>query len=624
MAKPTAITEAGGAKVVVLADSTVTTPNAKTPSAVESAASGEATYPVGWQGVATHRQSDNLASPGGFTADGNGPVVCIGGIDDPQVGDPVRAVECLNEDPISTDYGMVTRNIPSGTQTVSGSVTVSGTVTANAGSGTQNVQIQTGSNQIGKLASNSGVDIGDVDVTSVTPGTSGSQLGKAVNAVAGGTDTGVAALAVRDDALSALPVADGDYTHLRVSSTGALHVTGGGGGTEYSEDDATPATIIGTATMMERDDALSTLTPIQGDWASLRCTSKGAMWVEDANSAEMNTSLNNIESDTGNISSNTSTVAGAVSGGQMQVDVVASLPSGNNNIGEVDVVGDVAHNGIDSGKPVKIGGYANSSAPGNVANGDRVNAWFDRAGRLAIHDGGQGITVDNAGTFAVQVDNNPVLGASTAAIGKLAANSGVDIGDVDVTSVVPGTGATNLGKAAGSAAGATDTGVAPLCIRDDALTTLTDPEGDYVPLRVSSTGALHVKPSAGTDGGWDTASLAIQRGILTGATATTDQTLLAADASNLYNVADLTVTIHTGTTAPGVRWVSLYHGTSSVGTEFARIYASNVAGEAVNFTQQFRMPDRGSTNQAVTAKLSGSLGTSGQYSVNVHAYKTST
>lgn len=103
--------------------------------------------------------------------------------------------------------------------------------------------------------------------------------------------------------------------------------------------------------------------------------------------------------------------------------------------------------------------------------------------------------VTNAGTFAVQVD--AALPAGTNAIGKLAANDGVDIGDVDVTSVVPGTGATNLGKAVGDAAGATDTGTTPLAVRDDDLSSLSDPEGDYVPLRVDSTGALHT--TGGTD-----------------------------------------------------------------------------------------------------------------------------
>lgn len=72
-----------------------------------------------------------------------------------------------------------------------------------------------------------------------------------------------------------------------------------------------------------------------------------------------------------------------------------------------------------------------------------------------------------------------------------------NIGDVDVLSLVPGTGATALGKAIDTAAGGTDTGVAVLAVRDDALTTLTPVDGDYVPLRTSSTGALHVNVASG-------------------------------------------------------------------------------------------------------------------------------
>lgn len=47
--------------------------------------------------------------------------------------------------------------------------------------------------------------------------------------------------------------------------------------------------------------------------------------------------------------------------------------------------------------------------------------------------------VTNAGTFAVQVSS--ALPSGTNAIGKLAANSGVDIGDVDITSISTGTNA---------------------------------------------------------------------------------------------------------------------------------------------------------------------------------------
>jgi hypothetical protein len=79
--------------------------------------------------------------------------------------------------------------------------------------------------------------------TSVTPGTSAAHLGKAVDSAIGATDTGVAALFVRDDALSTLTPADGDYTHGRVDSTGAqwVRVTNGIAGLV---DDAafTPAT----------------------------------------------------------------------------------------------------------------------------------------------------------------------------------------------------------------------------------------------------------------------------------------------------------------------------------------------------------------------------------------------
>lgn len=107
-----------------------------------------------------------------------------------------------------------------------------------------------------KLAANSGVDVGDVDVLSVVPGTGATNLGKAIDSPSGASDVGIAILAIRDDALSALTPIEDDYVPLRVNSTGALHVTGGGGGTEYTEGDV-DATITGTAILWE--DAADTL-----------------------------------------------------------------------------------------------------------------------------------------------------------------------------------------------------------------------------------------------------------------------------------------------------------------------------------------------------------------------------
>lgn len=116
-------------------------------------------------------------------------------------------------------------------------------------------------------------------------------------------------------------------------------------------------------------------------------------------------------------------------------------------------------------------------------------------GLLTTIDADTGAIAGAVSGTEMQVDIVGSLPAGSNAIGKLSANSGVDIGDVDVTSVIPGTGATNLGKAIDTATGVTDTGVLTLATRDDALSTLTPAEGDNVQLRTDSTGALWTKIS---------------------------------------------------------------------------------------------------------------------------------
>ena len=196
-------------------------------------------------------------------------------------------------------------------------------------------------------------------MASVVPGTGATNLGKAVDSAAGGTDSGVAALAIRDDALTTLTPADGDYVGLRTGSTGALWTT-----------------VDGTVAVTDNG---------------------GSLTIDN---------------------SDITTIAGAVSGSEMQVDVVAALPAGTN------------------------------------------------------------------------------------AIGKLAANSGVDIGDVDVTSVVPGTGATNLGKAEDAAHTSGDTGVLMLGVRHDALDDQGEfSNGDYGYLSLDYFGSVAMTPLPALAGG---------------------------------------------------------------------------------------------------------------------------
>ncbi len=49
-----------------------------------------------------------------------------------------------------------------------------------------------------------------------------------------------------------------------------------------------------------------------------------------------------------------------------------------------DTAGDVAHDAVDSGNPLKIGGQARTTNPTPVANADRVNAMYDSLGRQVV------------------------------------------------------------------------------------------------------------------------------------------------------------------------------------------------------------------------------------------------
>lgn len=145
--------------------------------------------------------------------------------------------------------------------------------------------------------------------------------------------------------------------------------------TVYSEDVATPATIVGNAVLMERDDALTTVTPIEGDWIGLRGTAEGALWVQEFNSDA-------ILADTANMDTNLATIAGAVSGTEMQVDVL-TLPASTNTL---EVVGDVAHDAAAAGNPVAIAARATNSIEGltQVAAADASFITSDLNGCLVV------------------------------------------------------------------------------------------------------------------------------------------------------------------------------------------------------------------------------------------------
>ena len=239
-----------------------------------------------------------------------------------------------------------------------------------------------GTAAIGKLVANSGVDIGDVDVTSIVPGTGATNLGKAIQSAQGTTDTGVPALVVRNDTLADLSGADGDYAPLQVNASGALYV-----------EVKTSALPSGGATEAKQDVIETTLNSIEGD---------------------------------------TSSLAGAVSGTEMQVDVVASLPAGSNAIGKL-----AANSGVD------IGDVDVTSLPSIPAGTNSI------------------------GTV--------VLGAGTASIGKLSAIAPVDFLD---------SGLVNTGTANIAATGTTVvSSLAAACTEIE----IQEDIGEFMSIRVGGT-----------------------------------------------------------------------------------------------------------------------------------------
>jgi len=84
---------------------------------------------------------------------------------------------------------------------------------------------------------------------------------------------------------------------------------------------------------------------------------------------------------------------------------------------------------------------------------------------------------------------------------NLGANNDVTVNAHDVgsitTAVVPGTAATNLGKAEDAVHTSGDVGVMGLAVRRDADTSLVGTDGDYAPLQVNATGSLKTAITAG-------------------------------------------------------------------------------------------------------------------------------
>ena len=304
------------------------------------------------------------------------------------------------------------------------------------------VALPAGTNAIGKLAANTGVDIGDVDVTSVAgnvtvinAGTFATQVdGAALTALQLVDDvvhSGDAAVskyaligAVLDDAATGA-VTENQANALRMSSRRALLVEGVASGTAF------PVTQSGTWDEVGINDSGNSITV---DWAG---------------------------------------TAPPIGAGVEATALRVTLATDSTGLVSVDDNGGSLT--IDNAQLSVVG-------TGTEAAAMRVTIATDSTGVLSVDDNGGSLTVDGTVTANLAAGTN-------------------NIGDVDVLSVVPGTAATNLGKAEDAAHTTADTGVYVLAVRDDALAAHSGADGDYESLHTNALGALYVQQAPNTTGG---------------------------------------------------------------------------------------------------------------------------
>lgn len=209
---------------------------------------------------------------------------------------------------------------------------------------------------------------------------------------------------VGDGALTATVRNTGASDSLNVSVVDAAgnQITsfGGSGGTSEADDaDFTPGTTLGTPAMGVFESAPTNVT--DGDLGIVGITQDRQLKVLEENSAGIEALLTTIDGDTG-------TLAGTVVGSEVQVDVVAALPAGNNNIGDVDIAS------------------LPNEGQQTMANSISVAVASDQSA-IPISDGGNVITVDGTVTA-----NQGAAGTAWEVVGDVAADVAVPANPVAI------------------------------------------------------------------------------------------------------------------------------------------------------------------------------------------------
>lgn len=307
-----------------------------------------------------------------------------------------------------------------------------------------------------------------------------------VTAVFPMTETGVLPLVFVTDEPVATP---GDFTYLRMNDAGSLYVVLTGGNTQVTQG-TTPWTIDGAVTQG------STPWMIDGTVSASQGTSP---WVVGDGGGSITVDGTVAATQSGAWSVSVSAVTpgtGATSLGKAEDAVHATGDTGvmalavRNDSGTTlaGTSGDYIPLSTDSGGHLRTFSFL-----GDGANGS--------SNRLGVYGDGDALGTREQG-LAPMFEVNPapsLAGAGIWSRGFLSLTGGLLVSIVESTTslsiggVVPGTSASNLGKAEDAAHSSGDVGVMALAVRRDTLSSTAGSNNDYATLNTDSVGALWVR-----------------------------------------------------------------------------------------------------------------------------------
>lgn len=235
---------------------------------------------------------------------------------------------------------------------------------------------------------------------------------------------------------------------------------------QYREGDASTADIVGTAIMFETSGVMGNLSdvnplPVSGSFS----VTGGATSAKQSDGSQKT----QVVDGSGNVIGSTSNAldvnikSGASSGTQYADGAARGTATGTLAMGDDGT--NIQSIKVDSSWELQVD-ILSSALPSGASTETTLAALNTK------------VTACNTGAVVI----SSALPAGTNAIGKLSANSGVDIGDVDVTTVgtiTPGTAASNLGKAEDAVHASGDVGVFSLWVANETQTTLAA-NGDYI------------------------------------------------------------------------------------------------------------------------------------------------